>query len=420
MANKITYTDKIQVNPKKTHVNQFWADDANEIKAKHNLDSDRIDALAVAGAQTYQTLADLNAVSPVPDDGTPAKVANDPTGSNNGYYSVVSGAWVQDSPFLLSSDTTPQLGGDLDLDGNEINGKGNISISNGTNADATPTTVAMQFYNFAQQGLGSEPIGFVAHHYTDGNLMQLDNVGTGDILRLVNAQNATNRPDEASDYIGTGDFLKLITTIAGTGSQQTIMFIDENGYYNYPRTSDFYRITLNKTDSSDYAFQFMLSTDNIRIVNFDNKFLVQNENVDFNAFVSDRGYKFYTHNSINALALRDVRIDANLPVYFWDSGDNIVYGKFRFQDNAILKIGTGNDLQIAHNGTDTNFDLYNGDIVIRNNTTEQIRFERTTGKINAKDCNFSGLPTYADDTAAASLTAGDLYKTATGELRIKL
>lgn len=30
------------------------------------------------------------------------------------------------------------------------------------------------------------------------------------------------------------------------------------------------------------------------------------------------------------------------------------------------------------------------------------------------------LPTFADDLAAASLSAGDLYKTATGELRIKL
>ena len=96
MANKITYTDKIQVNPKKTHVNQFWADDANEIKAMHNINDDRIDALTVAGAKTYQTLADLNAVSPVPDDGTPAKVANDPTNANNGYYSVVSGVWVKD------------------------------------------------------------------------------------------------------------------------------------------------------------------------------------------------------------------------------------------------------------------------------------------------------------------------------------
>ena len=123
MANKITYTDKVQVNPKKTHVNQFWADDANEIKAKHNLDSDRIDALATSGAITYQTLAELNAVSPVPDDGTPAKVANDSNSGNNGYYSVVSGAWVQDAKEfqrLVTAKTGLEVNvGSFDL---EING----------------------------------------------------------------------------------------------------------------------------------------------------------------------------------------------------------------------------------------------------------------------------------------------------------
>ena len=34
--------------------------------------------------------------------------------------------------------------------------------------------------------------------------------------------------------------------------------------------------------------------------------------------------------------------------------------------------------------------------------------------------NMPGLPTFADETAAASLATGDLYQTATGELRIKL
>lgn len=44
------------------------------------------------------------------------------------------------------------------------------------------------------------------------------------------------------------------------------------------------------------------------------------------------------------------------------------------------------------------------------------------GKIKATSINFSGLPTYANDAAAATggLTRGDMYKTATGELRIKL
>jgi|GEM_PF-5694455 len=44
------------------------------------------------------------------------------------------------------------------------------------------------------------------------------------------------------------------------------------------------------------------------------------------------------------------------------------------------------------------------------------------GKIKATSVNFTGLPTYASDAAASTggLTSGDMYKTATGELRIKL
>ena len=44
------------------------------------------------------------------------------------------------------------------------------------------------------------------------------------------------------------------------------------------------------------------------------------------------------------------------------------------------------------------------------------------GTIKATDINFTGLATYADDTAAGTggLVAGDVYKTSTGELRIKL
>ena len=44
------------------------------------------------------------------------------------------------------------------------------------------------------------------------------------------------------------------------------------------------------------------------------------------------------------------------------------------------------------------------------------------GTIKATDINFTGLATYADDAAAGTggLVAGDVYKTSTGELRIKL
>ena len=242
------------------------------------------------------------------------------------------------------------------------------------------------FANFAQQGLGSEPTAFIFHHYTDGHQMQVDNVGTGDILRLVNAQNSTRRSDEASDYVGTGDFLKLITTPVGVGSgQEVLMYIDKDGYYNYPRTSDYYKISLNKTDDSNYAFQFMLNTDNTFLVNYDNKFKILTESATNNTFISDRGTRFYVDDNVNVMTLGALKIDTNKPVYFSNGESRILSGtSLSVRDGAVLKIGDGNDWQMNHDGTDNNIDLYNGDLVIRQNTGEQIRFGRATGNIKSK------------------------------------
>lgn len=59
-----------------------------------------------------------------------------------------------------------------------------------------------------------------------------------------------------------------------------------------------------------------------------------------------------------------------------------------------------------------------------NGTSGQFLSRTSTG-IDWSDLtsvDFSGLPTYADDAAAGAggLAAGRLYKTATGEIRIKL
>jgi hypothetical protein len=63
MANKITYADKVGINPKSVHINQVWDDDMNEIKDKHNLNDDRITVLEtntndVTGVLAYTPIAD--------------------------------------------------------------------------------------------------------------------------------------------------------------------------------------------------------------------------------------------------------------------------------------------------------------------------------------------------------------------------
>ena len=65
-------------------------------------------------------------------------------------------------------------------------------------------------------------------------------------------------------------------------------------------------------------------------------------------------------------------------------------------------------------------DASNGNVGI--NVTDPSEKLEIDGTIKATDINFTGLATYADDTAAGAggLVAGDVYKTSTGELRIKL
>ena len=58
---------------------------------------DEFDNAVFTGAKTYQTLADFNAVSPVPEDGTPFVIANDPNEDNNGKWSVQGGVAIQNA-----------------------------------------------------------------------------------------------------------------------------------------------------------------------------------------------------------------------------------------------------------------------------------------------------------------------------------
>ena len=54
-----------------------------------------------------------------------------------------------------------------------------------------------------------------------------------------------------------------------------------------------------------------------------------------------------------------------------------------FNDNVRVRLGTGNDTQIWHNGSNTYIDHYTGNIYIRDNTTVRFTFERTTGNFIA-------------------------------------
>ena len=71
-----------------------------------------------------------------------------------------------------------------------------------------------------------------------------------------------------------------------------------------------------------------------------------------------------------------------------DAADVKTNGALRFNDNVILSLGTGNDFEIFHNGTNTYMDMNFGDLHIRDNTTTRFTFQDTghftaTGSVNS-------------------------------------
>ena len=111
---KITFTNKqdliVSAFPE---VNKLTATDINLIKSVINENDDLktdkgtytgtsqnlkelIDNAVFDGALTYQTLAELP-TAPYPSEGTPAKVANDPSVPNNGDWAVSGGSWIQNA-----------------------------------------------------------------------------------------------------------------------------------------------------------------------------------------------------------------------------------------------------------------------------------------------------------------------------------
>lgn len=119
-----------------------------------------------------------------------------------------------------------------EMESRRVRGQNNVDSPAGT----------FDFANFAQQGnetgIASTPIGGVIHHYTDGKVLQIDNVGENNvILTMVNANNPTRRPDKDSTFYGKGYFLQLFTNNqnkkddVNTGGVYDHLTIDEKGMF---------------------------------------------------------------------------------------------------------------------------------------------------------------------------------------------
>lgn len=117
--------------------------------------------------------------------------------------------------------------------------------------------------NFAGQGKASSPIGNTIHHYTDGTVIQIDNVGeSNSILVLKNAHNSVRRPDKSENFSGSGNFLALFKQNGDTLENYPLMYIDKNsklwwsGRDNNGGTTQPTYFQTNKDYGSSQAFIF--------------------------------------------------------------------------------------------------------------------------------------------------------------------
>ena len=120
----------------------------------------------------------------------------------------------------------------------------------------------IDFANFGGQGNSNAPIGIVFHHYTDGKLIQIDNVGeNNDILTLKNANNPNRRTDKPSEFVGNGNFLKLIKTSFDDGvkKEDDIFRINSLGQFAWTKTNTVQFSNSLFEDNGMWAYKYIAS-----------------------------------------------------------------------------------------------------------------------------------------------------------------
>ncbi|MCK7461141.1 MAG: hypothetical protein MZU84_03290 [Sphingobacterium sp.] len=114
---------------------------------------------------------------------------------------------------------------------------------------------------------------FVVHHYNDGEMIVLDNVGENNVFALLrNARNTTRRPDKPDTFYGNADFLRCQNLYLYSGSYQSfnvfeVLYngnlrwgnqVQNNGCVNL--------INAQLTHNSDYSFRLKTETANDKLL----------------------------------------------------------------------------------------------------------------------------------------------------------
>lgn len=93
------------------------------------------------------------------------------------------------------------------------------------NEGGTSTEYQFELANFG----GPQDIdrrAFVIHHYNDGEMIVLDNVGDNVFMLMRNANNPVRRGDKPANYSGQGDFIRMQNMYDNAGTLQAVNVLE--------------------------------------------------------------------------------------------------------------------------------------------------------------------------------------------------
>lgn len=322
----------------------------------------------------------------------------------------------------------------------------NVGIAASTTTDAgvltgklnaLPVGTNVANYSYAPDGTSNYAI------YSDGKVA-MQNLPTGiasNSLLVIDATGVVKTTNRASLTAGAGSDNVAIGTGAGnplsTGERN--IFIGANaGAVNTAgkrntgiganslvanttgaENSGFgYRtLTYNTTGSQNTAiggYAMLSNTSGTYNTAIGSNALYENKTGDNNTALGWRALGGASGGSSN------IGVGYNTGINVGGSNNIIIGNKLDIQSNtASNQLNIGNIIYgTGVDGTGVNLSSGNVGIGVKNPTAKL----EINGKIKATNVNFSGLPTYADETAAIAggLNAGDMYKTVGGDLKIKL
>lgn len=201
--------------------------------------------------------------------------------------------------------------------------------------------------NFSRQGEGNEPIGFVLHHYTDGNCVQIDNVGRGNfIVTLKNAYNPKRRSDKDDKFFGYGDYLSLTESYLNDMNEvkgRDWFYITKRRVFNC--LYGIFDFLQSKKDDGTWGYRFNLENKHnniISIKNGINNFFTGYINKD--KLIFEKGCQDYTpqnkynnnyenliNNDLNKYGKIDIIKNKTDYVYRIKNGDEYVLSVFKNQ-----------------------------------------------------------------------------------------